>query len=188
MNENNGLAMLRFRIFHTKGIYSDAFHHLIFIGSVIVGGSLRNAVHHVHALYHLSERRIGAVQMGRLLVHDEKLASRGVGVHGTRHGKYAFRMLQFIFHTVLGELALDIVARTAHARALGTAALNHEALDDAVKDQAVIEPLVDQADEIVDGDRGDLGVKLRLDDAAVFHINSNNRILCHKLFLSVSKI
>ena len=40
---------------------------------------------------------------------------------------------------IVAELAADAVARSAHTVALRVAALNHEALDDSVENQAVIE-------------------------------------------------
>src|SRR5699024_1391224 len=80
--------------------------------------------------------------------------------------------------TVVLELALDAVAGASHAGALGVAALNHEAGDDAVENQPVIKALVDQAEEVVDGVRRELGVELSLDDAAVLHLKGNYRV-CH---------
>ena len=78
------------------------------------------------------------------------------------------------------ELALDAVAGTAHAGALMIAALDHEARDNAVEDQAVIEALVCQRDEVAHGLGRDLGIQLCDDLAAVLHFDRNDRILCHK--------
>ena len=53
-------------------------------------------------------------------------------------------MGQIVLEAVVGKLALDAVARAAHAVAVGAAALDHKALDDPVEDQAVIKALVHQ--------------------------------------------
>ena len=67
-----------------------------------------------------------------------------------------------IFEAVLGELTRNRVARAAHAGTVWTAALDHKAVDDAVEDQAIIEALLYEADEVVDGVRSDLRVELCL--------------------------
>ena len=117
--------------------------------------------------------------MGGLLHHDEELAAGGVGPHGAGHGQHTAVMLKVVLEAVLAELTLDGVAGAAHAGALGVAALDHEAGDDPVEDQAVVKALVHQRNEVVDGVGGDVGVQLGLHDAAVFHLEGNDRILCH---------
>ncbi len=67
-------------------------------------------------------------------------------------------MAKVIFEAVLGELTRNRVARAAHAGTVWTAALDHKAVDDAVEDQAIIETLLYEADEVVDGVRSDLRV------------------------------
>ena len=52
-------------------------------------------------------------------------------------------MLQIVCKAVLTKLAGNLIARTAHSRTVGTAALNHKTADDAVEDQTVIVSLVD---------------------------------------------
>ena len=95
-------------------------------------------------------------------------------------------MLQVVLHTVVGKLALDGVAGAAHAGALGAAALDHEAGDHPVEDQAIVEAGLDQADEVVDGVGGHLGVELGHHLAAVFHLKGHNGILSHLVFLPFS--
>ena len=68
-----------------------------------------------------------------------------------------------------GELAVDLIAGAAHAVAVGAAALDHEAGDDPVEGQAVIEALVSQRDEVVDGVGSLLGIQLAAHNAAVLH-------------------
>jgi hypothetical protein len=78
------------------------------------------------------------------------------------------------------ELAFDAVAGTAAAGSFRIPALNHEVLDNAVENNAVIEMFLDQADEVVDGFGSNIRIKLRFHDAAVFHSDSYDRIfLCH---------
>ena len=89
-------------------------------------------------------------------------------------------MGQVVPEAVLGELALDGVAGTAHAGPIGAAALDHKAGDHPVEDQAVIIALLDQADKVIDRVGRRLGIELRLDDAAVLHLDGDNGVLCHK--------
>ena len=119
-------------------------------------------------------------------MHDEELAAGAVGHHGARHTQDAALVLQLVFEAVAGELALDGIARAAHAGALGVAALDHEAGDDAVEDHAVIKALFDQGDEVVDGVGGDLRIELGADDAAVIHLNGDDGV--HMDYLLISSI
>ena len=48
-----------------------------------------------------------------------------------------------------------------------------------MEDQAIIEALLYEADEVVDGVRSDLRVELCLNAVAVFHGNGYDWILCH---------
>ena len=118
--------------------------------------------------------------MGGILVHDEELAACGVGHHGAGHGEHAALMLDVVDDAVELEFALDGMAGAAHAGAGGVAALDHEALDDPVEDQAVIEALLGEGQEIVNGDGCDLGVQLGTDDAAVLHFDLDDGI-CHEI-------
>ena len=63
------------------------------------------------------------------------------------------------------ELGLELVARAAGAGAGGVAALDHEAGDDAVEDDAVVEPFAGEEDEAVDVLGRDLRVQLDADRA-----------------------
>ena len=125
--------------------------------------------------------------MGACLVHDEELASCGIGMHGSCHGQNTCGMLQIVGYAVGSEFTLDAVAGTAHAGAVGTSALDHKTADDTVEDQTIVKMLVDQTDEIVNGFGCYVGIKLTFDHTAVFHGNSNNRIFCHNSVLSFSK-
>ena len=116
-------------------------------------------------------------------MHDEELAARGVGHHAAGHGQHAAGVAQVVLsEAVAGELALDGIAGAAHAGALGVAALDHEAGDDPVEDQAVVEVGGHQGDEVRHGVRRDFGIQLGLDDAAVFHFDGDDGI-GHDVFL-----
>ena len=85
-------------------------------------------------------------------------------------------MLKVVLNTVKEELTLNAVAGASHAGAVGTAALNHEAVDYAVESQAVIKSVVYKADEVVDRVRRDFWIKLSLDELAAVHFECNNGI------------
>ena len=170
-------------ILHAEGLHGDRLHALVLQGLVVVvplGG--HDAVGHFHALDDLAEGGVSAVQVGSLLHHDEELASGGVRPHGAGHGQHATVVGQIVLETVLGKLTLDGVAGAADADALGVAALNHEAGNDTVENEAVVEALLHQRDEVVDGVGSHLGVQLGLHDAAVLHFKGDDRILSHGNF------
>ena len=138
-----------------------------------------DGIGHLHALDDLAEGGVLAVQVGGLLHHDEELAAGGVGVHGPGHGENTPVVLEGVAHAVVGELALDGVAGAAHAVAVGAAALDHEAGDHPVEDQAVVEAGLHQADEVVHRVGSHLGVELGDHLAAVLHLNGDNGVLSH---------
>ncbi len=87
-------------------------------------------------------------------------------------------MLQIILYTIGRELALDRVSGAAHAGSFRIAALNHEAFDDAVKSQPVVEFFVRELFEVFDRDRRDVRIKLAGHDAAVPHCDCHF-VNCH---------
>ena len=87
-------AFLWFRILHTERFDSHFFHDLRSEWAVaIVGCSLCDLVDYVHALSDLAECSVCAVQMRGSLMHDEELASGGIRMHGSCHGKNALCVL-----------------------------------------------------------------------------------------------
>ena len=102
-------------------------------------------------------------------MHDEELRACGIGHYGARHRKHALGVFEVVFEAVGGEFTLDVVAGTAHAGAVRAAALDHKAVDNAVKGQPVIKAAARKAKEISHGVGRDLGVQLSLDDLAAFH-------------------
>ena len=138
------LELFGFGVVDAEGLGGDFLHLLLGLGAVVVvGGGVGDDVDHVHALDDLAEGGVLAVEVGGLVVHDEELAARRIGHHGACHGEDAAIMLEVVLaEAVVLELALDPVARAAHAGALGVAALDHEAGDDPVEDEPVVEALV----------------------------------------------
>ena len=58
-----------------------------------------------------------------------------------------------------------------------------------MEDQAIIEALLYEADEVVDGVRSDLRVELCLNAVAVFHGNGYDRVcICHNHSLLLQKV
>ena len=58
-------------------------------------------------------------------------------------------MFQTVLETVLGKFTFDIVAGATHSGSVRASTLDHEAIDNAMEDQAVIEALLYQADKII---------------------------------------
>ena len=83
--------------------------------------------------------------------------------------------------SVASEFSLDRITGTAHAASFRISALDHEAGDYTVEDQAVIKALSREGEKIVYGVRGNFGLEFRFDDAAVFHGDCDNWILCHSV-------
>ena len=179
-----GLHLFGFGELYAEGVDGDGLHLLFLAGLVVhhVAGSACDAVNDFHTFGYAAERCVLTVQMGCVFVHDEELAACGVGSHGTCHGQNAAGVLQVVDEAVHLKFALDGVAGTAEAFAHGVAALNHEAGDDTVENDTVVEALVDQRDEVVDGVGSDFGVQLSLADAAVFPFDGFDGI-CHVVFL-----
>ena len=139
------LYFFRLRIFFSESFDGYRLYSLIFQRAVSeVCRRAGDFIHDIHSLCDLPEGSISSVQMRGFFMHDEKLASRGVRVHGSRHGKDARVVGKVICETVLSELALYGISRAAHPGSGRTSALDHKSADDAVEDQTVIESLIYQ--------------------------------------------
>jgi len=149
-------------------------HRTILAISLDLGDGIDN----IHAGSDLAEGCVLAVQMLGILVHDEELGTCRVGGGGACHGQDTALVLQVILDAVEEELALDAVAGATHAGAFGAAALNHEAGNDAMEDQAVIIVMAAQIDEVCNALGCLLGIQFALNDSAVFHGDLKSRI-CH---------
>src|ERR1700730_4095882 len=111
---------------------------------------------------------------------DVELAAGGVGRAGPGHGDRAAHVL------LLVELVLDRVAGAARAVTLRVAALRHEARNDAMKYQPVVEPFLGQRDEVLHRLGRVVWKELDLDDAAFFHGDLGNLFHASGSFLRLS--
>ena len=131
----------------------------------------------------LTEDRVLAVEPSRSHRGDEELRAVGArdlaghvtALAGVRHSE-----LVGLVEDELGvNLVVEGVAGAAHTGAVGVAALNHEVLDDAVKDHTIIEALLGQVDEVLDRLRRLIAEKVD-DDIAVVRVNGRNcRVKSH---------
>src|SRR6266498_4249676 len=142
--------------------------------------ALLDIVHDVHARGDLAEHGVLAVEEVGGGEGDVKLAARGVGILAARHGHYAAHVL------LLVELGLDLVPGAARAITLGIAALNYKVRLHAVEDQPVVEALLGEGDEVLDGFGRVVGEKLDLDDAALLHGDLGNLFHASGSFLGLS--
>ena len=76
--------------------------------------------------------------------------------------------------TVSRELAADLLLCAAHTVALGISALDHKAANNSVEDKTVVEALGNKLLKVLNRDRRNLGIELKLDLRAVFHFDNNH--------------
>ena len=146
--------------------------HLINVG-LDLGGILQGLLHHLHPALgivqqliagHLHRQGIDVLGGGLAVLHDKELAAVGIG-SGIGHAQRAAEIVQLLAALILELSAVD--ALTARTGAGGVTALNHEILDDAVEDEAIIIALFGQGYEVLDGFGGNLRVKL---DGDIAHV------------------
>ena len=161
----------------------DLFHDHVDLRTVLtVGTDTRNAVNDLHAFDNVTECCILTVKEGRIRMADEELGGCGVVTLGASHGDDAALVGEGILDTVDGKLALDGFIGAAHTGTGRVAALDHEAGNDAVEDQTVIEALGNELFKVCAGDGSGLRVEFDLDDAAVGHFDlyhSDCSPFCH---------
>src|SRR6476469_3627822 len=92
---------------------------------------------------------------------DEELGRCGIRVAGARHGYRARNVGQPGFRALLGFDRNRRARRLLPEARVVSAALDHEALDDAVEQRARVVPVLDVFEEVVDGLR--CGVWIELD-------------------------
>ena len=138
-------------------------------GAVVVRGLSvgTDGIHHVHALRHVAEGGVIAVQEGAVRLADEELAAGAVGVRGPGHGDGAPGVGDGVVAAVGAELAGDGLVRAAGAVAVGVAALHHEAVHDPVEGEAVVEAILRQLHEVGHGEGGAVAVQLQGDGAVI---------------------
>src|ERR1017187_4039292 len=111
-------------------------HHHILIRPVLpVAREGHNLLRHILPFDPLAENRVLAGEPSRRRQRDEELRAVGVGP-GIGHGEFA-RLVEFV-RRALG-LVFKLISRSARARALRIAALNHEVGNHTVKNGSVIE-------------------------------------------------
>src|SRR3954470_9284373 len=110
-----------------------------------VGLGRLDLVDDVHAVRHAAEDGVLAAEPWSLVGGDDE-ELRAVGVRaGVGHRQRAADDL------VLVELVLELIPRAAGPRAGRVAALDHEVLDDAMEDDAVVEAVAGELAEVLDG-------------------------------------
>lgn len=129
---------------------------------------LADRVDELFAAEDLPEDGVVAVQMsgGLAVMHDEELGAAGVATSVRHRQRPALVLVRVVYH-----FAFDGVARAAGTGAVRAAALGHEARDDAVEGQAVVEAVVCQLLKVFDGARC-VGVEqFKFHGAAFFEFN-----------------
>src|SRR5262245_25990588 len=89
----------------------------------------------IHAIDHLSKKRVLAVKLGHWPKGDEELASVGI-LTRVRHRQAAYT----IMFKGARDLIIETITGAAKARSGRIASLDHEPIDDAVKRGVVVEP------------------------------------------------
>jgi len=115
----------------------------------------------LHPFLDLTPDGVLPIEESGIVKADEELAVGRVRIVGPRHRADPAHMRFGV------EFGLEVgLVRSAHAGAVGAAALGHEARDHAVKLDPVIEPLVCQLDDPRDVAGGQIGAQLDLHIAA----------------------
>lgn len=136
---------------------ADAVEFAALFAGVVFAGDF---FHDIHAVGDLAEDRVAVVQEGGGGGGDEKL--RAIGAWASiGHGEYARRAVAQLGVEFIGKL----VTGTATAAFGGIAALQHEALDDAMEGDVVIISAAGEIEEIRAGQRGFGGVERGIDVA-----------------------
>ena len=130
----------------------------------------------IHTIGDIAEACILTIQEVAVFMHDEELAAAGVGILSAGHGEHTAIVMQTIGNAVCHEFTLDAVAGATHAGAVGAAALDHEAGNNAVENEAVVIALVCKRNEVINAFGSDFGIELANDLAAVFHFDGYDRI------------
>src|SRR6266704_2156600 len=147
----------------------DVLDRHVGVSPAVAGLDPLDFVDDVLALHDLAEHAVApALGAGRRVIQevivlevDEELARGRMRLGGPRHGYGIAIVLQAVASLVLDGLLSRLLA---HSR-LEAAALDHEAVDDAVKDRAVIEPALRVLQKIRYRLGGLVGVELEREGA-----------------------
>jgi hypothetical protein len=91
---------------------------------------------------HAAKGGVVAIEEAIVFIADEELAARAIGIGRAGHRDDAPLMRKLVGRKAVGgEFAFDAIARSTRATMPWVAALNHEAFDDAVKGESIIETL-----------------------------------------------
>lgn len=158
------------------------YRHVLVDTAVVTGLDALDLVDHVHAGGHFTEYAVAeALSGGRfeveevVVVHvDEELGAGRVRLHGAGHGDGADLVGQAI-----GRFVLDGSAGVFLFKARGiAAALDHEAVDDAVEDGVVVVTVTAVLQEVGHGFRGFFSVQGE-GDVAVIGVQSDHDMSFH---------
>ena len=145
-----------------SGLDGDALYlHALDGGAVLAataGGESSDLLEHGVTGSDLTECGVLPIEETGIAVADKKLATGAVGVGGASHGEHTAHV------RLLVELGIELVSGitgAGHAACaffgVRAAALDHEALDDAVEGRAIIETVTGKFFEVLDGFRGHIG-------------------------------
>jgi hypothetical protein len=135
------------------------------------GLDLADLLDHVHAFDDLAEHRVAPALRRRrrvvqevVVVHvDEELRGRRMRVVGARHRDRAVLVLQTVVRFVGDRLGRRLLLHAGFE----AAALDHEAVDHAVKHRVVVVAGLHVVQEVLDRLRCLFGVQFEFDDAVV---------------------
>src|SRR5580698_687792 len=105
----------------------------------------------------LAEGRVLAIEVGVAVEADKELRAGRVWVGGAGHRQHARLVRRGV------EFSLDFVAGVSRPRAEGAAALDHEAADDPMKKDAVVEADLRQPNHVLDVAGSGLTVEIEQD-------------------------
>ena len=126
-------------------------------------------VHDVHAAHNIAEHGEIAVKIRCVVLQDEELAGAAVLIGAARHADRAARHGERVVEAVGGKFALHCRARLAGAVLVRAAAVDSEAVDDAVNGKVVVKALLGEIKELGRRLRGAVCVHLKPDGAVIVH-------------------
>src|SRR6056297_358770 len=154
-------------IIHDNGLDNDRFLRYVLVAASAGCRYVANFLQNVLTTDNPAEYRITpalhrfAAMVEEVVVLDveEELGGSRVGIHGPRHGNGA----EIVLQAIVG-LVLDRVTRRA-LRHVGveTATLDHEVVDNAVKNCAIVMPAAGVGDKVLHCSGRALGVQLQCD-------------------------